>query len=180
MADAFSSLSPNHKLEMSILELAPSTDWPPPEAGTLDHAALQFLLADVNGRAGVELVAMPSVTARSGEATTIEMIRELIVPTDEAGPNFETHNLGRVIKLSPEPLGLGQQAQLNYSNTTGGLDPVSLRAAVEKQEIDGSGFIREGGTRVAIETRPDGSRTVVLTTPTLIDATGMPLREADR
>jgi hypothetical protein len=103
----------------------------------------------------------------------------LIVPTDDSGTNFETHNVGHVVKFSGTFLGLGQRMDVDYTDTEGGFDPVTGQAQINtKAEIKETSYIGDGSTKLYIQTRPDGSRRVMMTTSTRIDATGNPVKES--
>jgi hypothetical protein len=65
-------------------------------------------------------------------------------------------------------LAFGIQVQAELKQKSRGNRPVSI--LVEGQTPD-------GGTRIAAANRPDGSRVVLAVTPTVIDATGRPVKK---
>jgi hypothetical protein len=72
---------------------------------------------------------------------------------------------------------LGHHVDVNFADTTGEVDDATGEAAItERAAVRGNGFAGDSATRVQVQTRPDGSRVVLLLTPTLIDPTGRPAR----
>lgn len=166
-----------HKLETQVIEIPAGADWIPPDSAQLNDAQLKRLLAELSGIQGVNLSTEPSVTARGGENARIELIRELISPTDEG---YEINVIGKIFDLKAGAIGFGHEIDLKFTDTTGGLNAAGDGAVVEKRtDMNEQGFSGDAATRLLVQTRPDGSRTLVLVTPTLIDATGRPLREAE-
>jgi hypothetical protein len=161
-----------------VLELAAGSEWTPPETSQLEEASLQALFHDLAEK-GAQLTTLPAITARVGEQAKIEMVRDLIVPVGggDGEQGFETHVIGKVLDLTPVPLGFGHRVDLNFTDTTGGLDEDTLAAKIDRRtDLGDTAFSADGQARVHVQTRPDGTRTVLLVTPTLIDATGRPLR----
>jgi hypothetical protein len=164
------------KFTTKVVELAADSEWTPPDLTQMDDTQVQLFMREMAQKQGTELMTMPSITARSGQSAAIEITRELIVPTDDAATTFETHNIGHVMHLQGSALGFGHDLALDYTNTTGDLDPATLKPVIRKQtEVKDAGFSSNGGTRFVVQTRPDGSRAIVLVTSTWIDATGRPL-----
>jgi len=167
------------KMETKIFELPTGMEWNPPDpAAHYSDAQIQLMMREIAQINGIDLMTAPSVTARNGEAAKIEIIRELITPTDDSGENFETHNLGHVFDLQGSALGFGQRMNVNYTDTVGGADPVTGKAQISTHtDIKNTSYVGDGSTKLYVQTRPDGTRTVLMVTPTMIDATGRPLRE---
>ncbi len=116
---------------------------------------------------------------RSGQSATIEFTRELIYPVDESGEKFEKHHIGKILSVEGSLLGFGNEVKFNYTDTTGGLDPSTGKPFIDKRtDVSDVGFSTDGGTRIVTQTRPDESRTLILLTSELIDATGRPIKDA--
>ena len=165
------------KFTAKVIELAADTEWTPPDLAQMDDAQMEQFMRDMARRKGTELMTLPAITARNGQSAAIEIIRELIVPTDEAATTFETHNIGQVMNLKGSALGFGHDLAFDYSVTAvNDIDPATLKPVIEKQiDVKDAGFSRNGGTRFVVQTRPDGARAIVLVTSSWIDATGRPL-----
>ena len=165
------------RLDSTLIEVPADVEWPTPEASSFNAAELQALLDELSRREEIEISELPAITARNGETATVELIRELIAPVDDAGDKFVTHTLGKVLLIEPNHLGFGSHLDLDFTDTTGGLNPDSGKAAVSKHtDINRAGYAGEGRTRMMIQTRPDGSRTLLLVKVTTLDATGTPVR----
>ena len=79
-----------------------------------------------------------------------------------------------------DALGFGHEVALNYTDTTGDVDASTGKANINKRtDMTDSGFASDGGTRLVVLTRADGSRTLLLVTSTLIDATGRPVSDRE-
>lgn len=167
------------KLQTKMLEIPAGVDWTAPDlAGQYSDGQIQLMMREIAQTKGIDLITLPSITARNGETGTIEIIRELIIPTDDSGEHFETHNVGHVMKFDGSLLGLGQRLNMDYTDTEPGFDQATGRAQVNtRAEIKEATYIGDGATKFQVQTRPDGSRRVMLTTATRIDATGRPVKE---
>jgi hypothetical protein len=167
------------KLQTKMLEIPAGVEWMGPDlAGQYTDGQIQLMMREFAQTKGINLITLPSVTARNGETGAIEIIKELITPADDSGEHFETHNLGHVMKFSGSFLGLGQRMDVDYTYTEGGADPVTGRAQIStRADIKGTAYIGDGFTRLYVQTRPDGSSQVMMTTATRIDATGRPVKE---
>jgi hypothetical protein len=165
------------KFTAKVIELAADAEWTPPDLSQMDDAQMEQFMRDMARRKGTELMTLPSITARNAESATIEITRELIVPTDDAATTFETYNVGHVMNLKGSALGFGRDVAFDYSVTAvDNIDPATLKPVIEKQiDVKDAGFSRNGGTRFVVQTRPDGARVIVLVTSSWIDATGRPL-----
>lgn len=173
------ALPMQQKLEMKMLEIPAGVDWTAPDlAGQYSDGQIQLMMREIAQTKGIDLITLPSITARNGETGTIEIIRELIAPTDDSGTNFESHQIGHVMKIGGSFLGLGQRLDMDYTDTDGSIDPETGRPQINsKAAIKDSPYIGDGATKFQVQTRPDGSRRVMLTTATRIDATGRPVKE---
>ena len=168
------------KITTKTLEVPAGVAWNYPDGAVLDDAQTQALFREMAQSKGVELVTAPSVIGRAGQPAKIEIGREFITQVKGTENVFETHMVGVAINLNASPLGLGHQLDAKYTDTSAGFDPASGEPAfTERAAVRGSGFSGDTGTRVQVQTHPDGSRTVFLVTPTLIDATGRPLHPAE-
>jgi len=61
--------------------------------GIYDDAIFQVMMRGLNQKKGADLLTAPSITARSGEKATIEIIREFIYPTEYEPPEIP-NNVG--------------------------------------------------------------------------------------
>ena len=166
----------NQKFTTKVLELAADAKWTPPDLAQMDDAQLESLMRDMARRKGTELMTLPSITAHNGQSAALEITREFITPTDETETTFETHNIGKVMHIQGSALGFGHDLAFDYIDTTGSIDTATMKPVIQKRtELKDSGFSSDGGTRIIVQTRPDGSRAILLLTSTLIDATGLPL-----
>ncbi|MEI7908557.1 MAG: hypothetical protein WCK77_02870 [Verrucomicrobiota bacterium] len=166
-----------HALTAKVIDIPAGVQWSPPQASELGPAELQSLLGELAQTEGVELMAMPSITARSGQAATIEISHEIIAPDADAPDELSAHPVGIVVGVQLAALGLGHQVDLNYTETTGGIDPATGWADItERTAIASKGFVGDAATQVQVQTHPDGSRTLLLVTPVLTDRSGKVFR----
>jgi len=173
LAAAFGEAPVQTKLEVTLLELPDGTEaWKPGE--TMRREDLQVRLRDLAAIQGASLQTLPSVTSRSGAQGTIELVRELIAPDPQAESGFTMHQLGQVLEITPSALGFGHGVAFHYTDTEGGLvgGRVELR---ERVRIEEQAFVGDQRSRVFRHLRDDGSSTLLVLTPTLIDATGRPV-----
>ncbi|MEO5716198.1 MAG: hypothetical protein ABIT37_22145 [Luteolibacter sp.] len=177
LAKSLSEQKPTQtKIIPTILEIPAGSAWTPSDVTHMTVAEVQTVLREMAQTNGAELKTMPSLTALNGQAGTIEITREVIYPTDDSGDHFETRNVGQVVTVRSNFLGFGHGLRMSFTDTTGGLDPATGKAAFNKRtDMADTGFSSDGGSRFIVQTRPDGSRTVMLLNSTLIDATGRPI-----
>ncbi len=67
--------------------------------GIVGNATIQVLMRGLNQKTGVDLMAQPSVTTRSGQAASILLVDEFIYPTEYEAP--ELPNAGGGVALDP-------------------------------------------------------------------------------
>lgn len=169
-----------HKLQTRIIELTADMEWTPPESAQLDEAGMQLLMRELAQIKGVDLMTMPSTTARDGQAAKVEIVRELISPVPGSDGEFRSDPVGVVLDVKPVVLGFGQKLDVGFNVTEGEIDPeTSAAKIVNRASITDNSFSRDSATRLHVETRPDGSRLLLLVTSTLVDATGRPVRPAE-
>ncbi|MES2439852.1 MAG: hypothetical protein V4584_12320 [Verrucomicrobiota bacterium] len=166
------------KVTAKVVELKAGMEWMPPDLSEMSDGQVQLLMRDLSQRAGVDLMTMPSVTAHNGQAATIEMIREFTYPNRDDDDVFETRKVGKIMEIQGGQLGFGQEMNFFYQNTTfEGFDPTNPEQPIfSSEKVSSSGFSSDGGTRLSVQTRPDGSKTLILMTTEQIDATGRPIR----
>ncbi len=169
-----------HKFTSKVIDLAAGAEWTPPDASRMTAAQLQLFMREMAQTQGTHLRTMPSITSRAGQSGTIELTREWVVPSDDSGESFETHKVGQVMQLQASPLGFGHDLAFDFTDTSAEEDSVSGKPAfIKRIDVKDSGFSIDHGTKFVVQTRPDGSRAVVLVTSTMIDATGRPVHGAD-
>ncbi len=174
---AFSETPGQHKLETQIIKLPAGIEWTPPDTSQFDDAGLQEMMRTFAQRNGVELITIPTTTVRSNEERggLIEIGRELITPLEAGG--FETRWVGINMQLKAGPVGFGQDVALRFTDTAEDVDPASGNPIVTTQtDISAKSFTGDGVSQLHLQTSPDGTRTLLLVKPTLIDATGRPVR----
>lgn len=164
------------KGEAKIVELPVGSDWAPPDGSQMTDAEIEILMRKSAQTQGAELRTLPSVTSRNGQKATIEIVREVIYPTDESRNEFETRNVGQVLEMQANLLGFGHEVDLNYTDTTGGIDSATGKPSFNKRtEMADRTYTSDGGSKLVVQTRPDGSRAVLLFKSQTIDATGRPI-----
>ncbi len=136
-------------------------------AGIFNDSTVQVIMRGLAQKKGSDIMTAPSITARSGQKATIEIIREFIYPTEYEPPEIPNEVLvgGNVFPVTPatptafETRNTG--VTLEIEPTLGANDYViDLRFAPEIVEFDG--FINYGSPISVPGTLP-GSADVVLT-----------------
>jgi|GEM_PF-3586198 len=166
-----------HKVTAMILEIPAGAAWDHQDHFQLDDIQLQTLLREATQTPGMELKTAPSITAKPGEDSAIEIVHEFVARAGNPEDGFETYRVGLVVNLNLKPLGLGHQVVVDFSDTSGGVDPVTGVAVINTHAgITDQTFSRDATTIANVDTHPDGTRTVLLLTTTLIGPTGAPAR----
>ncbi len=169
-----------HKVMARIIELSNETEWTAPDTSRMSDAEHESFMRGMAKRKGTMLKTLPSVTSRAGQIASIEMIREFSVPSDDSGEAFETHRVGQVMHVKASPLGFGHDLVFDFTDTVVENDPANGKPVFHNDtEVSDAGFSSDHGSRLVVQTRDDGSRSVVLVTSQLIDATGRPLRDPE-
>ncbi len=169
-----------HKFTSMVVNLAAGAEWTPPDVSQMTDAQLQLFMRGMAQTQGTELTTLPSITSKKGQSATVEIIREWIVPKDDSGEAFETHDVGQVMHIQGSALGFGHDIAFDYTDSTAEVDPETGKPSFAKRiDVKDSGFSSDNGTRFVVQTRPDGSKSVVLVTSTMIDATGRAVRDAE-
>ena len=171
-----SEIPTQQKFTSQLVELPAGTHWALPDASQMTDGEMAQLMRDLAQTNGAELQTLPSVTSRNGQDAAIEITREFTYPADESGEKFEKRNVGKALLMRGDLLGFGQEVDLQFTDTTGGIDSSTGKAAFEKRtEIADKSFTGDGATKLLVQTRPDGSQTVLLYKSQTIDATGRPV-----
>ncbi len=166
-----------HKLNATIAKLPADIEWTGDEVSQLDAGQVQVWMRILAQKKGVDLMTTPSITARDGELTKVDLTRDFIIPPLGSTDEYELHKVGLLLEATPSSLGFGHQVEMDFSVTNGDIDPESGSAVIrEEAAIADTSYTRDGASRLHVQTHPDGTRTVMLVTPTLIDATGRPVR----
>lgn len=170
----------SQKLTAKLVTLPAGADWPHADQSIISDFEVQTMMRGLSLQKGVELMTLPSVLSKPEQDAKIEIIREVIARSDDPGGGFEVHPVGVVLDSNLYPLGFGHQVNSDLSITAGEVDPATGRAVIEHQaDISCDTFSTDSGTVVKVQTHPDGSRTVLMVTPLLVDATGAPVRERE-
>lgn len=177
LADSLGRETPvQNKFTTKLIEIPSDLDWTPPDVSQLTDPELQLLMRNLAQKKGVDLMTMPSVTAKANQPANIEIIREFLYEKEDSPGVFESRNVGLEMHAQGSPLGFGHDISYDLSNTTAGVDPVTLKPVFTKNiDVSDSGFSSDLGTKFTVQERPDGSRILVLVTSTMIDATGRPV-----
>ena len=169
-----------HNFATKVVELAAGADWTPPDTSEMTDPEFQLFMRRLAQTQGATVRTLPSMTSRGGQSSTVELVSELIVPKDDTGEAFETHNVGQVMKLQGSPLGFGHDLAFNFTDTTAEVDSGTGNPNINMRvDVKDAGFSSDNGTRFVVQTRPDGSKSIVLVTSSLIDATGRPVYGAE-
>ena len=170
------------KMQTKLIKIPAGMDWSPPDdlSQSYHPGEIQLLMRQLSQLKGVELMTAPAVTARLGEDAKVEVINEVLVPSQTTPGEFEPQPAGVIVDLQSSPYGFGHHVDLNYSERIAeGESGTATAKVTERTAITDSSFSKDGNTRLHVQTLPDGSRSLVLVTPTLIDATGRPVREQE-
>ncbi|RYD22979.1 MAG: hypothetical protein EOP88_06065 [Verrucomicrobiaceae bacterium] len=169
-----------HKFTSHLLELSPDYQGTLPDLSVMAASERLLFLRNMAQKIGVTVSTFPTCTAKSGQDTTVEVTRELIAEKEGIVGEFESHQTGHILKIRSDSLGFGHDLSVHYTDTTGALDPVTLRPIINRRtDISDTGFSGDNNTRISVQTRPDGSKTLFLLTSEMIDATGRPIRPLD-
>lgn len=138
--------------------------------GTVGDATIQMLMRGLDQKTGVDLMAQPSVTTRSGQAASIFIVDEFIYPTEYEPPelpsggvgstivtpatptSFESRDLGIILEVLPVA-----DANRRYVNVT--LNP---------QLVDFDGFVNYGSPIFSPSDGILGLSSTVLTENTIL------------
>jgi hypothetical protein len=166
------------KHETKVLQLPADTNWSPPDSSVMDDAQVQMLMRKLAVTKGTTLTTLSSVTNKSEQSATIEIVREVSYPTDFGSTEFESRNVGVVLDVKGSLIGFGGEMDFKFSHTElDGMDPANEKPVIrDVAKLSDSGYSDDGSTRYSIQAHADGSKTLVLMTSKLIDATGRPIR----
>ena len=164
------------KTEAKIVEIPVGSNWTPPDAAQMTDGQIEMMMRDFSQQNGVELQTLPSVTARNGQNAAVELVREFIYPTDESGKAFESRNVGKALHVQGNLLGFGHEVDLKFTDTTVVIDPETGRPDFENHtDMADKSYLGDGGTKLVVQTRADGSRTLMFLKARMIDASGQPI-----
>ncbi len=168
------------KFVTKIITLTPEVKWELPKVQQLSDAEMVDLMRELVQQKGVNLMTAPSIAAKSGQPSVVELLRELTVPSKKNPNDFETHQVGIVINAQGKTLGFGSIIDVNFNHTNGDIDPATRSIKIDTEsDITTSGFSDNANTKFAIQKLPDGSRKILFSTTTLIDATGRPINHEE-
>ncbi|HEY1123418.1 MAG TPA: hypothetical protein VGE67_17515 [Haloferula sp.] len=171
-----SELPLQHKLETKLVYLSPDMNWTPPDSLQLNQGEMQLMIRQLMQSKGADVMTTPTITARVGENAKVEIVREFLVPSQTEPGGFESQPTGAITEFRPSPYGFGHHVDLNYTERIPEGESGTATARVnERTAISDSSFSGDGNASMHVQTHPDGSRSVVFVTPTLIDATGRPI-----
>ncbi|RYD49715.1 MAG: hypothetical protein EOP85_01080 [Verrucomicrobiaceae bacterium] len=166
-----------HKYTSRMVDIPADANVTLPDVAQITDADYQVLMMNLNQGKGVYLTTMPSITGKNGDNTEFEVTKDLIWKKDGTTDEFESERIGTVLNIQGSALGFGHDLAYHFTHSTGELDPVTRKPLIDRRtDISDSGFSGDRDTRISVQTRPDGSKTLILITPELLDATGRPLR----
>lgn len=177
LAKSFDNLPPTHlQSETKIVELPADSQWTPPDVSQMTNGEIEKLLQDFSRQKGTEVMTLPGVTSRNGQAATIALSPNVFYPSNEPGKEPERSNVGKVLALEGNFLGFGHDVDVRFSDTSIGMDPSTGKATLDKRtEMTDRTYSSDGGTKLVVQTRPDGSRTVLVFKSATSDASGRPI-----
>lgn len=163
--------------ETKIVEIPSGSDWTPPGNPNLTAAGMDAVMRGLAQTNGAELKTLPSITSRYGQDANIEIIRELIYPTDVSNTKFESRNIGKVLKIHTNPVAFGNEVEFDYTDTVAeSIDAAVSEAPIQtRTQMSEISYVDDAGTRMVVQTRTDGSRTVLFIGTQKIDAAGLPI-----
>jgi len=175
---AFYSIPKQIRFTLKVVELAKGMEVTVPKEEFLtEKQALDFEQA-VSKKAGANLSTLPSVTNRSAEMSTIEIVREF-PSADNLREGQKSVVVGKVAKMQGSLTGSKLDVTFDYSDTSGSLSPVTEKVVVDQYaKFAGKEYFPDGSTKVFTQSRPDGSKTLLLVKADVIDATGRLARES--
>lgn len=174
LTDTLGSEKPiQHKFVSKVVEIPADFDWTPPDVTQMSSDQVQSMMREIAVTQGAGIASLPSAVTRPGQNATVEILRELIIPTDDSATHFEKHDIGKVVSITGSPLGFGHDTTVHYTDTTGGPDGTGKSIIpINRTDLADSGYSSDGGSRLVVQTRPDGSKTLLIVTSQLIDSTG--------
>ncbi|GAA5130959.1 hypothetical protein GCM10023212_41590 [Luteolibacter yonseiensis] len=165
-----------HKFVTHVIEMGSDLAFTPSYNPRMTASELQLLIRQMSQKRSVDVATMPAVTGKDGQSVDIKLTKLLVTPANEEAAALEPKYVGTVLQVKGGALGFGHDVAFNFTNTTGELDSSGKKTIVRKRsDVSDSGYTDDHGTRVAVQTRPDGSRVMILLTTTMIDATGRPV-----
>lgn len=160
---------PQQQFRTMVIDCEGDTPWLPDGNRQYDDAQIQLMMRELAQKKGAQLKVLPSIMAKSGYPATVEL------GPNPSGPAFSELDptVTHLLHVRGNALGFGHDVEFDYSETSPSQEPdaVNLRISVKD-----SGFANDKGSRLVIQDRGDGTKSVVFVTSTLIDNTGRPLR----
>ena len=102
-------------------------------AGTFNDANVKMLMRGLDQKTGVDIMAQPTTVTRSGQSSTIKIVREFIYPTE-----YEPPELPNSVGVTDETVFIGPNGSLiPGSSTSSGVFPVTpaTPTAFETKEV---------------------------------------------
>jgi hypothetical protein len=167
------------KMQTKLIKIPAGMDWTPPDdlSQSYEDGEIQLLMRQLSQLKGVELMTVPAITAKPGEDAKVEIINEVFVPSQTTPGEFEPQPAGVIVDFRSSPYGFGHHVDLNYSERIAeGESGTATAKVTERTSITDTSFAADGKARLHVQTLPDGTRSVAIVTPTLIDATGRQIR----
>ena len=169
-----------HKFTSQVVEIPAGTHWTPPEVSQMTGDQVQSLIGEMAQNNAINLTNLPSITTANGYVASIEMNQGISATTDGSGVSSDEHNTNKVMHITGNSLGFGQEATVDYTDTIGALDESGKKLVLNKRtDLADSGYSSDGGSRLVVQTRADGPKTLLIVTGQLIDATGRPVHDAN-
>ncbi|WP_265594102.1 hypothetical protein [Haloferula sp. BvORR071] len=148
------------KIDAKVIELPEDLAHSLNSGAALTDAEVQLTMRELAQKKGVDLMTLPSITARAGEDAMIELINTK--PTQEGGETWT----GVKLATTAVPYGLGSQVEFAFKGRGEGGDETLAREQVT---------LPENANGVALSQANGGQKLVVMVGNTLIDAIGRPI-----
>ncbi|WP_035608309.1 hypothetical protein [Haloferula sp. BvORR071] len=163
IAGTIGDLPVQFQMQAQVFEIPAGSKWTAPSGGGFDEKTAKRLLKDLERSRGVKVQTIPSITTRQYEVGLCDWSEDTRSPMG-----------GKVLRMQAGSLGGGHLLKTSYSDTAGRTN------GGKHVHIEDAGYAPDFGTRLSVQTLPDGSRVAVAVTPVLIDATGKPVRKPER
>lgn len=165
-----------HKIVTKLIELPAGFDPEIPELPAFSDSQYQVLMRRLAFTKGVEFTSLPSITGRSGEEATIQLMDRVSVPNPAGQGHSNSMEIGRTVTVNTSAAGLGNGLNFHYEHT--GLDPRTASGVSHLADVRSEGFLADQSVRIISTERQDGSKYLTVVGATLIDVTGRPISES--
>ncbi len=156
------------KMSSKIIQMPADFEWPEDAQGTINEGRFQTLMRQLAQTEGADLITAPSVAARYGQLSSIEIFKGA---DDPSSPLWS----GTRIRYAAQPLGTGTEDFFQLIQSTPNAERVSDATPLSRVTVSGSGTSNQDSVQVTVANDPAGARVVYVHRSQRIDATGRPL-----